>query len=262
MYNYQDKRVAITGAASGIGKETARYFAQRGAQVAMLDANLENLQAAASELSGLGMQVTAHHADVSQSESVHKAFEDLDRQAHGLDILVCAAGVLRTGRVDAMSEEDWATVMEVNVNGVFRTCRAAIPLLKRAEGANIAHRKIALIASVSALHPKVGLGAYSASKQGVANLVRILAGELAAQRINVNGVAPGTIDTPMVAGYKEGKSQPGGFKLYGVAPIGRMGQVQDVANAVGFLCSEEANFISGAMLAIDGAATAVFPAAG
>jgi NAD(P)-dependent dehydrogenase (short-subunit alcohol dehydrogenase family) len=259
MNNFEGKRVAITGAASGIGKEVARYFAQKGSHVALIDANQEALYAAAGELSESGLHVSAYHADVSQSKSIHDAFAEIARVTPELDILVCAAGILRTGRIDAMSEEDWLTVMGVNLTGVFHTCRAALPLLRRDKNVSSGHRKIALVASASGQHPKVALGAYSASKQGIANLVRVLAAEHAEEQINVNGVAPGTIDTPMVAAYKDGYKSSGGFKLYGAAPIGRMGCVQDVAHAIAFLCSEEANFISGAMLAVDGASTAVFP---
>lgn len=259
MYDYRGKRIAVTGGASGIGKETARYFLRSGAELVLLDANRAALDAAVHELSQSGMQVAAYHADVSRPESVQAAFSALGGDLGGLDVLVCAAGVLRTGRIDAMDEADWNAVIGVNLSGVFHSCRAALPLLRRPEGYTGSHRKIAVIASASGMHPKVALGAYSASKQGVANLVRVLAAELAAERINVNGVAPGTIDTPMVAGFKEAGDAPGGFRLYGAAPIGRLGRPEDVAHAIAYLCSEQADFVSGAMLAVDGAATAVFP---
>jgi NAD(P)-dependent dehydrogenase (short-subunit alcohol dehydrogenase family) len=257
MPQFDNKRVAITGGGSGIGRQTALRFARAGARVAILDVAVDHARAVAREIEGEGGIALAHGLDVRDAAAVQTTFDAIAGEWGGLDILVCAAGILRSGRLATMDLSVWDEVQNVNVKGVLIACQQAVRLMQ-AEPSPTARRKIAVVASASAFAPKVGLGAYATSKLALVQVVRVLAAELATQGINVNAVAPGTIATPMVQERLAGASDGSGFKLYGTAPVGRMGQPQDVADAIAYLCSPEADFVTGSVLSIDGGTTAVF----
>jgi NAD(P)-dependent dehydrogenase (short-subunit alcohol dehydrogenase family) len=257
MTQFNNKRVAVTGGGSGIGRQTALRFARAGARVAVLDVAADHAGAVAREIKDDGGVALAHGVDVSDAAAARMTFDTIADTWGGLDILVCAAGILRSGQLATMDLAVWDAVQNVNVRGVLISCQQAIRLMQM-EPPPAARRKIAVIASASAFAPKVGLGAYATSKLALVQIVRVLAAELAGQGINVNAVAPGTIATPMVQDRLAGSADGSGFKLYGTAPVGRMGQPQDVADAIAYLCAPESDFVTGAVLSIDGGTTAVF----
>ncbi len=151
--------------------------------------------------------------------------------------------------------------MDVNVKGVLAACQEALRLMSATscrEGAP--RRRIVVVSSATAASPKVGLGAYAASKAALVNLVKVLAGEQAGHGVNMNAVTPGTIVTPMVESRLGQDADASGYRLYGTAPVGRLGEAGDVAGAIAFLCSDAADFVTGAVLTVDGGTTATFPA--
>jgi NAD(P)-dependent dehydrogenase (short-subunit alcohol dehydrogenase family) len=259
MYQFDGSRVAITGGGSGIGRETALRFARAGARVAVLDAATVHSDAVAGEIRNGGGQALSFGLDVRDTKAMRSSFDAISAAWGGLDILVCAAGILRSGQLATMDLDLWDEVQSVNVKGVLIACQEAIRLMQGMPP-DAARRKIAVIASASAFAPKVGLGAYATSKLALVQIVRVLAAELAAQGINVNAVAPGTIETPMVQDRLAGGSDGSGFKLYGKAPVGRLGQPADVAEALIYLCSPQSDFVTGSVLSIDGGTTAAFQA--
>jgi NAD(P)-dependent dehydrogenase (short-subunit alcohol dehydrogenase family) len=259
MHQFDGERVAITGGGSGIGRQTALRFARAGARVAVLDVAAAHSDAVAREIRDGGGDALAFGLDVRDSKAVRTSFDAIFTAWGGLDILVCAAGILRSGQLATLDLDVWDEVQSVNVKGVLIACQEAIRQMKKGPS-DSARRKIAVVASASAFAPKVGLGAYATSKLALVQIVRVLAAELAAQGINVNAVAPGTIATPMVQERLAGSNDGSGFKLYGTAPVGRMGQPADVAEALAYLCSPQSDFVTGSVLSIDGGTTAVFQA--
>lgn len=254
MSEFAGKRVVITGGASGIGRAVAEHFVGLGALVSIIDVSPEAVERVAQELSADG-SVTGLAADVRSETAIASAVQAAAREG-GIDIAVCAAGILRTGPFLETDARTWQDVLDVNLTGAANTCRALIPLMRTDDPA-APRRKIILLASATAMHPKKGIAAYAVSKVGVVNLTRVLASEEAGNGINVNAIAPGTIETPMIAGLG---AETKGFKLYGSAPVGRMGHPQDIAFATAFLSSAQADFITGIALPVDGGTTATFPA--
>lgn len=254
MSEFAGKRVVVTGGASGIGRAVAEYFAGFGAKVSIIDLSPDAVAQVAGELSSDG-NVSGIAADVRDEAAIASAIQTAGRDG-GIDIAVCAAGILRTGPFMETDAKTWQDVLDVNLTGAANTCRALIPLM-RTEDPAAPRRKITLLASATAMHPKKGIAAYAVSKVGVVNLARVLASEEAGNGININAIAPGTIETPMIAGLAAGTR---GFKLYGTAPVGRMGHPRDIAFAAAFLSSSQADFITGIALPVDGGTTATFPA--
>ena len=238
----KDKVALITGAARGIGRETALLFSQEGAKVVICDV-IDEGQKVADEINDKGGEALFVKADVTDREQVRRMVETVKERFGRIDILINNAGVLRDAQLLKLSEQDWDLVINVNLKGVFNVTQAVVPLMiEQGKG------KIINVTSVVALYGNFGQTNYVASKAGVIGLTKVWARELGRKGINVNAVAPGFIQTEMTAGVPE--------KILAMmrerTPLGRLGTPRDVANAYLFLASDEADYINGAVLSVDG----------
>ena len=236
MRGLDGRTALVTGGASGIGRAVALRLGDEGCRVAVVDLNLEGARATAAEL---GDRACALQADVSSSKEAARLVED----AGDLDVLVNNAGLTRDGLLARMSDEDWREVIETNLSSVFYTCRAVTrPMMKKRAGA------IVNVSSIVGLHGNFGQTNYAASKAGIIGFTKSLARELGSRGVRVNVVAPGYVQTRLTdvipAEAKELMLQN--------TPLGRLGDPLDVARAVRFLCSDEASFITGEVLLVDG----------
>lgn len=246
-------RIAIvTGAASGIGSATCRLLLDQEWTVIGLDNSKTGLAKAKSEFN---TRFEAVHCDVSDKRQVQAVFAELTSRHAALDALICCAGVLRVGPLDSMEVEDFDEVFNVNTRGPWLCARAAMGSLRRAGG------RVVFVASTTAIRAKTGAGAYSASKAALAHLSRVLAVEVAPDGVLVNTIAPGTVDTPMV--HQIGKREVSeGYRSTGASPLGRIGCPEDVAKVVGFLLSENASYVTGATITVDGGSSAALLSVG
>jgi 3-oxoacyl-[acyl-carrier protein] reductase len=231
----EGRRALVTGGSRGIGRAIAAELARAGAEVVVgYRSGAEEAAEVAAEIGGRAVQ-----ADVSSPEDAARLVEE----AGELDILVNNAGLTRDGLLARMGDEDWREVIETNLSSVFYTCRAVTrPMMKRRSGA------IVNISSVVGLHGNLGQTNYGAAKAGIIGFTKSLARELGSRGVRVNVVAPGYVKTRLTDVIPE--------ELQGVmlanTPLGRLGDPEDVAGAVRFLCSDEASFITGEVLLVDG----------
>jgi 3-oxoacyl-[acyl-carrier protein] reductase len=240
----KDKVAIVTGGARGIGRAIAETLAQRGADVVIADRQAELAKTTAQEVAKLsGRRVTAIEVDVSDTASV-KAMVDQALSDFGhVDVLVNNAGLTRDNLIMRMEEGDWDLVLSINLKGVFNCSKAIVrPMMKQHQG------RIINISSVSGLAGQAGQANYSASKAGVVGLTKALARELGSRQITVNAVAPGFIPTDLT------KDLPAELKESSLKsiPLGRWGTPQEIAYAVAFLASDEAAYITGHVLSVDG----------
>jgi NAD(P)-dependent dehydrogenase (short-subunit alcohol dehydrogenase family) len=237
------KRVVIvTGAGQGIGAAIARRFAAENARLVLIDIDAGQLRQLAGELEAAGGEVLPAVVDVTQKAEIqHLVAQVLDKFAR-VDVLVNNAGIIRDNLIGNISEQDWDRVLDVNLKGAFLFCQAVFPILKQQLSG-----KIVNIVSRAWLG-SIGQANYTASKGGLVSLTRSLALEFARFQINVNAVAPGVIDSPMTRGMPA----EGLERLLRMQPTGKMGRVEDVAAAVAFLASADAEFITGQVLHVDG----------
>jgi 2-keto-3-deoxy-L-fuconate dehydrogenase len=247
MFDYKNKIVVITGAASGIGKTAAQAFARQGAEVQILDWNENEASQAAKEIEKNNGKARAHACDVSEQQQVVALFKEIGR----VDVLVNSAGISNIGKADTTSEQDFEKVFNVNVKGVYNCLFAAIPLMKSNGGGVILN-----ICSVAAYTGIAERFAYSMSKGAIYAMTLSVAKDYLGDNIRCNCVSPARIHTPFVDDYLK-KNYPGKEKEMFVAlsktqPIGRMGTPEEVANLVVYLCSDEASFITGSDYPIDG----------
>ena len=239
-----NKIALVTGASGGIGSACARELAKRGYTVlAHANRGLDAVQALVKELSESGMDMHACCCDLADSKAVQKMCGEILAVHHRVDALVLCAGVSHTGLLTDMTDAQWHAVMDVNVSGAFYLIRALAPgMVSRRDGA---------IVTISSMWGRSGASceaAYSASKAAIIGLTQALAKELGPSGVRVNCIAPGVIDTRMMDEYSdETKAQ-----LAEETPLGRLGTGEDVAKAAVFLLSEEADFITGQTLGVDG----------
>jgi 3-oxoacyl-[acyl-carrier protein] reductase len=231
----EGKTALVTGGSRGIGRAIALEFAQAGASVTLsYRSGKDEAEEVAREAGGRAVQ-----ADVSKVDDAKR----LVTEAGELDILVNKAGVTRDGVIARMSDEDWNEVIETNLGGVFHTCRAAARgMMKRRAGS------IVNISSIVGVHGNPGQTNYSASKAGIIGFTKALARELGVRGVRANVVAPGYVDTRLTQVIADDMKEV----MLANTPLGRFGQPEDIAGAVRFLCSDEASFITGEVLLVDG----------
>ena len=234
------KSAVVTGAGQGIGEGIAKVLASEGAEILVADLNLENAEKVAEGINDDGGKAVAFKCDVSKKDEVDEVIEKAVSEFGKLDILVNNAGIYPMKPFLEMTEEDWDKVINVNLKSTFLCTQAAA--LKMAEGS-----KIVTISSIAAFVGFEGLAHYCATKGGINASVRAIALELAKKKINVNAVAPGAIETPGAAAAEEIMKQ-----TIAMIPAARMGQPEDIANAVAFLVSDKADYITGQTLIVDG----------
>jgi NAD(P)-dependent dehydrogenase (short-subunit alcohol dehydrogenase family) len=245
----QDKVAVITGGGSGIGRATAELFAQQGASVIVADYQAETAQAVADQIERDGGRAKAVTVDVAQPEQVEAMIQTALLTFGGIDILFNAAGILAFGTVLETDYEVWQRVMQVNLTGVYLCSRAALPSLIARGGGSI----INVSSSTGAHDAAANTAAYVTSKGGVTLLTRAMAIDHAKDHIRVNAIAPGPTDTPML----RQNLTPAAIQAFAETfPMKRLGQPSELANAVLFLASDEAAFVTGAILAVDGGQTA------
>ena len=241
---FQDRVVLVTGGGRGIGAATAERFAQEGARVVVSDLDLAPAEEVARPLKGLA--IACDVTDRKQVDSmVQRAVEELGR----LDALVCCAGIIRANMLFKMTDDDWDLVIDTHLKGTFLSARAAKkPMVEQKFG------KMVFLSSTSALGNR-GQANYSAAKAGLQGMARTLAIELGPFNINVNSVAPGFVETRMTQATAERMGVDfEAFKMGAASqiPLRRVGQPEDIASVIAFLCSEESSFISGQTIYVRG----------
>ena len=244
----------VTGAASGIGLATSRDLLQRGWTVYGLDVTDDGLREASETLANDRFHPMA--CDVRSPDAVAASMAAIGAQAGTVNALICCAGVLRLGALREMSVEDFDLIFDVNTRGLWLSAREAMPWLEAAAARGEVAR-IVFLSSLAALRPKIDSGAYAASKAAVSQLTRVLAVECAGDGILVNAIAPGTVDTPMVRDQSEAANR-GAWRPSGPSPLGRIAQPDDIARVVRFLLSEEAAYVTGTTIPVDGGTQATF----
>ena len=248
MVRLAGKSAVVTGAANGIGRATASVFAAEGARLVVTDIDGDGLEAIRDELRDQGAEIETVVGDVSQDADAHRMIDAAVERYGRLDILVANAGVIPLGAITESTAEDWDRVMSIDGRGMFLTCKYAIEaMLKTGGGA------IVCLSSISGVAGQARQSTYGPAKFAASGLTKHLAVEWADKGIRVNAVAPGTIRTEAVRRLPD---QPGGAEYVSEIiknhPMGRLGEPEEVAKAIAFLASDDASFITGAILAVDG----------
>jgi 3-oxoacyl-[acyl-carrier protein] reductase len=249
VFNLTGKIALVTGASRGIGRGIALCLAKQGADVAVnYYSSEEEAENVVSEIKNLGRKSIAVRADVAKSDQVGTMVEKTAQEFGHLDILVNNAGVLNYKTLDQMTEEDWDWVIDTNLKGQFLCAKAVVPQMEKTGWGRIIN--IASIASGGVGVGYPALAHYCASKGGVVALTEGLAVELGIKSITVNAIAPGAIETDMAKGVTESEEVKRG--LLARLPIKRIGQPEDVGAAAAFLASEEAGYVTGSVVYVDG----------
>jgi 3-oxoacyl-[acyl-carrier protein] reductase len=239
-----DQVALITGSARGIGRATARHLAQEGANIVIADINAAGAEEAAAEIEDLGRQAIAVHTDVTHPTQVQAMVQRAIDTFGRLDILVNNAGNATLTPLLDTTFEEWDRTIKIHLYGTFLCTQAAVRhMVTRRYG------RIVNISSVSGLVGSAGRAAYGAAKGGIVTLTRVLAVELAAQGIRVNAIAPGAVETELSRNAWTPADREGDFRL---TPVKRLGQPEDIAHAVLFLCLPHSDYITGQVLVVDG----------
>ncbi len=242
--DFNGKVVLITGGARGIGRAIAEKFASLGATVAVADLNFDQAQTTAKELQDTYRHpTTSIQVNVSDFDNVRQMVEQVLQTFNRIDVLVNNAGITRDTLILRMEEKDWDIVIDVNLKGAFNCSKSVVrSMVKQRYG------RIVNISSVSGLAGQAGQTNYSASKAGVIGFTKALAREVASRNITVNAVAPGFIPTALTVDLPDELKEA----ILKTTPMGRMGTPEEVANAVVFFASDEASYITGQVLSVDG----------
>jgi 3-oxoacyl-[acyl-carrier protein] reductase len=237
-------RVAfVTGASRGIGRAIALSLCRSGFDIVVASPEIEKNEEVAEEIRACSGEAMTVNLDVTSAESVKAAFAKALADKTRIDVLVNNAGITRDGLAVRMKPNDWDLVMQINLDGAFRCCQAVLPGMMRNRWGRIVN-----IASVVGQAGSAGQANYAASKAGLIGLTKALAQEMASRNITVNAVAPGYIDTDMTKVLPDDVRS----KILAAVPLGRMGKPEDIANAVKFLSGEDAAYITGQVLAVNG----------
>jgi len=239
----ENKIALITGGARGIGRAIALCFVKEGADIVIWDVNIQEAEKTCQDIEALGSKAFAQAVDVTDYEKVEEATNKILDKYGKVDILVNNAGITKDNLLLRMSEADWDAVINVNLKGTFNCTKAVSKLMIKQR-----YGKIINIASIIGMIGNAGQANYSASKAGIIALTKTTAKELASRNINVNAVAPGFIQTEMTAKLPQGLKE----KMRGAIPAGRFGSPDDVAGVCLFLASEEAGYITGQTIVVDG----------
>ena len=246
MKRAQDKIVIITGGASGIGRVSALRFVAEGAKVVIWDIDKAKAEATRSEIEAVGGQAVVAIVNTTQPEQVAVAAQAAHAKFGRIDVLINNAGITRDATLRKMTLAQWQQVMDVNLTGVFVCTQAVAPYMEAQQSGRIINTS-----SVVGLYGNFGQANYAATKAGLIGLTKTLARELGKYNITVNAVAPGFIATDMIATIPEKVID----QMKSRTPLRRLGTPEDIANAYLFLASDEAGFISGTVLSVDGAVT-------
>lgn len=238
-----ERAAIVTGGSRGIGRSIALHLAEQGAAVVLAGRSSAPLEQVAQEIRSQGGQALPVTCDVTSNDDVERLMAEALDSFGKIDILVNNAGITRDGLLMRMSEEDWDDVLNTNLKGMFRCTKAVLrPMLKARSG------RIINISSIVGLMGNAGQANYAAAKAAVLGFTKSVAREVASRGITVNAVAPGYIDTEMTAALGPEQQQ----KLLSGIPLGRMGRPEDIAYAVAFLAGDEAAYITGQRLVVDG----------
>ena len=243
MFSLKDKVALVTGASQGIGRATSLALAQAGARVALAARNKEKLAALAGEIEALGGQALIVPMDVADAAQVKAGFQQTLTRFGRLDILVNNAGMARDGLALRMKIEDWEAVLRTNLTGAHLCIQQALASMVRQHSGRIIN-----VTSVVAEMGNAGQANYVAAKAGLIGLTRAIAMEVASRNITINAVSPGFITTPMTDPLPEKVKQ----EMMARIPLGRFGADRDVATAIVFLASDEAGYITGHVLDVNG----------
>ena len=246
MFKLKNKVAIVTGASRGIGRSVAQEISKSGAHVVCVSRSEDDLLKISKKLNDEGFSSSSFACDVSNSNDFKKLIDDTVSKFNQVDILVNNAGITKDNLIMRMSESDWNTVIDVNLKGVFNGIKAVSrQMMKQKYG------RIINISSIVGLIGNPGQANYAASKAGVIGLGKAVSKELASRNITVNTIAPGYIETDMVEDIQETVKD----NLFKQIPLGRIGKPSDIATAVLYLASDEAGYITGQTLTIDGGMT-------
>jgi NAD(P)-dependent dehydrogenase (short-subunit alcohol dehydrogenase family) len=245
----------VTGAASGIGQEACRDLLAQGWTVYGLDVSDQALAPAAHALAS-----TRFHprpCDLRDAAAVAEIMKGIQADAPRVNALIGSAGLFKTAPLKDMPVDEYDALFGVNVRGLWLTCKHAMPMLEAATAAGEIGR-IVLLSSVSAIRPKIHSGAYAMSKAAVSQFTQVLAAECAEHGILVNALAPGTVETPMITGELAAAGENSGWRPSGTSPLGRIAQPIDIVKVMRFLLSENADYVTGTIIPVDGGTRAAF----
>lgn len=245
VINLTEKVAIVTGGTRGIGREIALTLGREGVKTVVLGVQRRNLDALADEFCAQHYEGQFHVCDVRNSQTVERVVDDTVKKYGAIDILVNNAGVSHSGSVDVLDEETWDLTQAINLKGTFLMSKAVAPVMKQQR-----HGRIINAASFAAIVPSLGTAAYAASKAGVVQFTRVLAGELGPWNITVNCYVPGMVPTDM--NHLEDQPQQDQERLLDLLTLRRWGQAREVAQVVCFLASDLASYITGTCIDVSG----------